>query len=490
MSDSLIIFLIFLVYVGGLIYIIFSNSKAQTFEDFAVAGRSFSWPFIAMTIIGTSFAGSLLTGQTQFGHDVGMVTTYFVASCIMGLYLFAIICGPLWKVGKKYNVKTLGEFLELRYGSKRLRIFVGAALLLVEFPWIVTELLASGYAVQILTNKAIPFNMGMIIIAVLFTIYVLFAGMRAVIFADYYQGWIFILCGLTLFMTAMFVHFGSWENMWIETRNFNEELLTVPGNWWGEVPGPMVYTSLILIAAFGAYMYPSLFSRIFAASSPKELKASLNVTPAFTILFAIAVFLVSVGTSSLSQYGVEDSAYAFLEFVSSLGPVATALVAIIILAGSLSMMDSMLGSWAIVITNDIITPLKPEISSETQIKIARIFTVIVACLGVAVAMMELPMIIQIVTRVYQVIVQAFPLVIFGLFWKKGNLYGAWAGLLVGFTVCIYTQFTLPDYIPALGGLQGGVVGLILNFIVYIAFSLVSEKGRGSEELFATYKERL
>ena len=489
MNDNLIVFLIFLMYIGGLFYIIFSNSKAQDFEDFAVGGRSFSWPFIAMTIIGTSFAGSLMTGQTQFGHDVGMVTCYFVASCIMGLYLFAIICGPLWKVGKRYGVKTMGEFMELRYGSKRLRIFIGSALLLVEFPWIVTELLASGYAVQILTNNAIPFNAGMTIVAIIFTVYVLFAGMRAVIFADYYQGWIFILSGLTLFITAMYVHFGSWSNMWMETRNFNEELLSVPGNWWGEVPGPMVYTSLILIAAFGAYMYPSLFARIFAASSPKELKASLNVTPAFTILFAIAVFLVSVGTSSLTQYGAEDSAFAFLEFVSSLGPVATALVAIVILAGSLSMMDSMLGTWAIVITNDIITPLRPNISSADQMKIARIFTVIVACLGLAVAMMELPMIIQIVTRVYQAIVQAFPLVIFGLFWKKGNLYGAWAGLLTGITIVIYTQFTMPDYIPSLGGLQGGVLALIMNFIVYIIFSFVSEKGRGSDELFATYKDQ-
>lgn len=475
MTDSIIITTIFLVYIAGLAYIVFSNKKADNFQDFAVGGRSFSWPFITMTIIGTSYAGSLMTGYTQFGHDIGMTVTYYTTSTILGLFFFAIICGPLWKIGNKYDVKTMGEYLEFRYGSKALRVFIGISLLLVELPWIVTELLASGYAIQILTNNAIPFNLGMAIIAVFFIVYILFSGMRAVIFADYYQGWIFVLAGSALFIIAMVTHFGGYGEMWEMTRDLKAELLTIPGSvegWWGEVPGRWFFPSLILMGAFGAYMWPSLFARIFAAKSTKELKISLQITPLIVILFSVTCFFIAIGTSTLPQYGAEDSAQAFIEFISSMGPVPTALIAIIILAGSLSMMDSMLSSWATVFTNDVITPFKPGISTKAQVKIARVFTIIIGGIGLLIAMTELPTIVQILTRVYQVIVQAFPVVVLGLFWKRGNKVAAWGGTLIGFVVVIFFSFTQPDYIPMFNGMQGGLVALAINFIVYIILSLV------------------
>lgn len=487
MSESLIIVSIFVIYIVGLVYNVFSNSKTFDYEEYSTGGRSFSWPFVALTIFGTSTAGSLLTGYTQMGHDVGIVVTYYVVSATLGLYFFLMLCGPLWRVGKHYGVKTLGEYLGLRYGSKPMRVFMGAALLLIEFPWIIAELLASGYAIQVLTNYYVSFNMGIVIVGVLFIVYVMFAGMKAVMFADYYQGWIFIIAAATLFISAVYYHFGSWGNMWKMTRDLNEELLWVPGDWWGTVPGPLVFTSLILVAAFGAYMYPSLFSRIFTAGSTKELKASLNVTPWFMILLGLTIFLISIGSASLPQFGAQDSSYAFIEFISSMGPVAKALMAIVILAGAVSMMEAMLSSWSIVLTNDIVKPFKKELTDGQQLIIARVFTAVIGIAGICFAMMELPIIFQIVTRVYQVIVQAFPIVFLGLYWKRGNLAGAWAGIIVGFSIVAITSFTMPDQIPWLGGLQGGLLALVFNVIAYVVVSLLTTKGQGTDELFTVFR---
>lgn len=487
MNEQYIIVGIFAIYVVGLLYNVFSNSKTMNYDEFSTGGRSFNWIFVAMTIFGTSTAGSLLTGYTQMGHDVGLVVCYYVVSATLGLYFFLMLCGPLWRVGKTYGVRTLGEFLEVRYGSKTMRVFMGGALLLIEMPWMITELLASGYSIQILTNGAISFNTGIVIVGALFIVYVMFAGMKAVIFADYYQGWIFIVAFVTLCIAAVVFHFGSWGEMWAMTRDLNSELLSIPGNWWGTVPGPMVYTSLILIAAFGAYMYPSLFSRIFTAGSTKEVKGSLNITPWFTIMLGIGIFMLSIGTASKPEYGAEDSAYAFIEFISAMGPVAKALIALVILTGAVSMMEAMLSSWAIVVTNDLVKPFAKNISDKKQLIIARTFIVLIGILGINLAMMELPVIFQIVTRVYQMIVQAFPIVFFGLYWKRGNLTGAWAGIVVGFTLVIITTFTMPDQIPWLGGIQGGLVALVFNVIVYVMFSLLTTKGRGSDELFNVFR---
>ncbi len=488
--DSVIMIVIFLIYIAGLIVMVSMGSKATSFEDFAVGGRMFTWPFITMTIIGTSYAGSVLTGYTQMGHDIGMTVAYYTTAVILGLAVFAIICGPVWRVGHKYGVTTLGEMLEMRYGSRGLRIVLGLVLLVIEVPWIITEFLAAGYAVQLITGGAISFNMGMIIIAIFFIGYILFAGMKAVILADYYQGWIFFVAGTFVFIIAMVTHFGGWSEMWEMTKAHTPELLAVPGSlesWGGEHPGSLFYPSLIITAALGAYLYPSLFSRMLAAKDMKSLKISLQIMPIVAVFFGIVVFFFAIGSASLGEFGLLDSAMSFIEFIGSLGPVATALIAIIIIAGSLSMMDSMISSWAIVFTNDVLSPVSHKFSSQKKVAIARTFTVIIGVAGLLLAMTDLPTVVQIVTRVYQVMLQAFPVVVLGIMWKKGSLVGAWAGFLSGCVVVVYFAYinVQPDYIPMFNGMQSGIVGLIVNLVVYVVLSLIFTKGRASDEFFET-----
>ncbi len=295
-----------LIYIAGLCYLILRNPlPSQKFEEFAVGGRSFGWAFITMTIIGTWYPGSLYIGWAQMGVDMGVVNTYLVFYTLGGLIVLYTMASRLWTAGKKFDIKTMGEYFEKRYNSKILRVFAGAAALLIELPWIVTEMLAAGYAVQAISYGRIPFNVGMTLVAILFTSYILFAGIRAVIIADFYQGWMFLLGGMVLFIVSIKVFFGSLGNLFDEARLIDQELLRLPGTisgWGGEAPGPLFWPSLIIMGIAGAYMWPSLFARIFAASSPKELKASARITPIVAVVFAFTVLWFSVGVSARPEY--------------------------------------------------------------------------------------------------------------------------------------------------------------------------------------------
>ncbi len=481
------------IYIAGLAYAVYSNPlPEQSFEDFAVGGRSFGWQFITMTIIGTWYPGSLLIGWAQMGYDMGVTSTYLIFYTLGGLYIFFLICSPLWKLGKVYDLKTMGQLFELRYNSRSLRIFVGLVVLLVELPWIITELLASGYAIQAITYEKIPFNLGMTIIAVFFLLYVLFSGMRAVIIADYYQGWMFLIGGMVLFGVAVYHFFGGIGPMLMEVRDIQAELLTVPGpmsGWGGEAPGALFWPSLILMGMFGAYMWPSLFSRIFAAASTKELKESIRITPFVAPIFTLLILLVAIGASARPEFNTGDSAYALVNMISSMGPVAVATISILILAGALSMMDSMISSWSIVFVNDVLTPFFPNMSPKTQTTIARVFTVLVGFAGLMMAMTDLPTIVQLLTRVYQAIVQVFPAVFLGLIWKKGNKLSAWGGTLTGIIIVAYFAFTQPDYVPFLNGMQGGLIALAINFLVYVALAYVGKPENNVDELFIAIKTK-
>jgi SSS family solute:Na+ symporter len=478
------------VYIAGLIYLVYRNPlPQQDFEEFAVGGRSFGWAFITMTIIGTWYAGSMYVGWAQMGVEQGIVVTYVMFYTLGGLYILYVIAGPLWKLGKKYGIKTMGHYFELRYKSRSLRTFTGFVALLIEFPWVVTELLAAGYAMQAISYGKIPFNLGMTIIAVIFIAYIVFAGMRAVIIADFYQGWMYIIGGVVMFLAAGYAIFGGYRGMFMEVRNLNAEFLTVPGplaGWGGDVPGALFWPSLILMGAIGAYMWPSLIARIFAASSTKELKASSRFTPLVAVAFTLVITFFFVGAAARPEFKGEDSAYAVVNLLSTLGPVAVAVICILILNGSLSMMDSMVSTWSIVLVNDCIAPYT-KVTSKGLTNISRISALVIGFGGLLISMQELPSIIQLVIRMYQGIVQFFPAVILGIFWKRGNKWSAWSATVVGLAITGIFSFTQPDFVPALNGLQGGLVALAANFLVYVVVALVTKPAPGVEQLFIDAK---
>ena len=147
----------------------------------------------------------------------------------------------------------------------------------------------------------------------------------------------------------------------------------------------------------------------------------------------------------------------------------------------------MISAWAIVFSNDVVTPFKPEISPKTQVTMARVIAVIIGVSGLLIAMTDLPTIVQILTRVYQAIVQVFPAVFLGLFWKRGNKIGAWASIIVGYGLVIYFAWTQPDYVPFLDGMQGGLLAVGIAAVVYIICGLIFKPDPGVDKLFEDMK---
>lgn len=477
-----------LIYIAGLAIAVYGNLlPVNEFEEYATGGRSFGWPFVAMTIIGTFYSGSIFISSAQMGHDIGIVVTHMVYYGIGSLFILYLIAGPLWKLGKKYSLKSMGQFLELRFGGKPIRVFTGFVGILIEFPWVITEFLAVGYAIQAVTYHKVPFNIGMIIMAMFITAYIIFAGARSVVIADYYQGWMYVLTGFTVIMVCVYKFFGGFGPMFMQVRDISAELLTLPGanpGWGGAAPGSLFWPSMIISGIVGGFMWPSLFSRIFTASSTKELKEGNRVAVFVATLFLLLLCFLGIGTVARPEFNKGDTAYVVINMISSLGPIAVAAISILILAGSLNMMDAMISSWSVVFTNDVLTPFFPKIKSKKQTSISRLFVLVVVIVALIIASRPLPTIIQIINRMYQGIIQFFPAVFLSLYWKKGSKISAWGGILSGLAVTAYYAFTAPDYIPQFGGLQGGTVALGVNIVVYVVLALITKPAKNSEKLYA------
>jgi SSS family solute:Na+ symporter len=103
------------------------------------------------------------------------------------------------------------------------------------------------------------------------------------------------------------------------------------------------------------------------------------------------------------------------------------------------------------------------------------------------ATLTLPALFSLAVLAYQGIIQLAVPQFLGIFWKRGNRQGAFAGMILGFVTAIGLELAYGGHLPFGFGLTSGCFGLAVNLLVYVACAYLlphsSEEQQRVEELF-------
>ena len=107
--------------------------------------------------------------------------------------------------------------------------------------------------------------------------------------------------------------------------------------------------------------------------------------------------------------------------------------------------------------------------------------------------MELPPLFSLAVLAYQGIIQLAVPQFMGIFWKRGNKYGAIASMSIGFAVAVILELVYQGSLPWAYGLTSGAVALGVNVFIYVVLTYLTpqdnkEKQR-VDELFAIVSEK-
>ncbi|HEC87410.1 MAG TPA: sodium:solute symporter family protein [Thermoplasmatales archaeon] len=475
------------IYLLVLVIMIYKHPLPEkTIEEFAVAGRSFGWILISFTIIGTWYTGSCYMAFPGMAWTNGIIGSYLVFYTLLGLVLLYGVAGGIWKWGKTFNLRTQPDVIFVRFRSKPLKILVSIVGVVVEYPWLFTEYLASAFVLYWVSDGIIPIKVGVWIFAIFIVGYCLYSGMRSVVWSDLVQGMIFVIGGTALFIYLAYHFFDGFGPLFDRLLSEIPEHLSVPGAGWGEdVPGPWFWPSLIIAGGVGAYAWPSCFGRIYAAKSSKDLKKMVFITPLIAAVFMMLVIWLSLGGGFIPEVVAADNPEHVLLIMSKvgLGIGGIVLVGIIVIAAAMSMEDSCIHIWSVQVADDIVEEIKPDITSEGLLKASRAMVVVIGLSAAVVCMLELPTLLQMIMRMYQGIIQIFPLIFIGIYWRRATKAGAYAGFIGGLIVTGVLSWYYPDWIPQLGGVQAGIVGLIVNVALMVGVSLLTKPDPYVQDLF-------
>jgi len=94
------------------------SRRARSAEGFFVAGRRLPARLIFATVLAANIGAGSTIGAAALGYEHGLAAFWWVGAAGLGTLLLACWLGPrMWRVASEARLRTVGDFLELRYGA-------------------------------------------------------------------------------------------------------------------------------------------------------------------------------------------------------------------------------------------------------------------------------------------------------------------------------------------------------------------------------------
>jgi SSS family solute:Na+ symporter len=466
-----------IVTIGSLVGFFARFRRKMDLEQWTVGGRGFGLVLVWLLMAGEIFTTFTFLGASGWAYSKGGPVLYILGYSPL-IYVVSFFILPLiWEVGRKYRLQTQADFFQVRYGSTYLSAFVALVGVVSLIPYVQIQVTGLGLIVEIASFGAIHRTTAMIIGFALVAGFVFTSGVRGV-------AWVSIIKDLLLLLTAVFIgfavphiYFGGIGGMFAALVRTKPGHLVMPGAT--KDLGHPWYVTTVLLISFGFYMWPQYFAASFTARSGRILRRNAVIMPLYAITMPLMFF---VGFSALLiAPGLSNGDLSLLTVVRKTFPAW--FLGIVGGAGALTAMVPaaiQLLTGATLYSKNLFRPiLAPGMTDKQVAKLAKIMVLVLTSGALVLAIYTSKSLVSLWLLGSAGVAQLFPGVVLGLFSKRANTSGVFAGMATGITVVAFLMLTGRD--PYFG-LNAGFIALCFNFAVTaIVSGLTPMRAAGVDE---------
>jgi len=450
LSIIVLIFLLINAYVG---YVAWRRTKSA--DDYMVAGRE-THPFIMALSYGATFISTAAIvgfGGVAANYGMGILWLVFL-NILIGIFIAFILFGKRTrKMGHNLGALTFPEFLSRRFDSRFIQYFSGAVIF-VGMPLYAAVVLV-GMARFVETTLHVDYNIALILMAVIIAAYVIFGGIRGVMYTDALQGSIMFFGMIFLVITIYWMLGGVVDANQALTNLVN----VVPANatavatatgftGWTSMPSlgsPFWWTlvsSLILGVGIGVISQPQLVVRFMTVKSNRELNRGVLIGGLFIFVMTFGAYVVGALSNvyffQTSGITAVQAAGGNLDkvipiFIAAAMPLwFTYLFMVALLSAAMSTLSAQFHVQGTAFGRDIYETLVRK-TGGSSVRVARIGIVIAVVIAVILGFLLPASIVALGTALWFGITAAAFLTIYiaALYWKRATKEGAIAGLVSG-----------------------------------------------------------
>jgi len=435
--------------------------KTTSNKDYLLAGRSVH-PFVMAMSYGAAFIStSALVGFGGIAGQFGMGLMWLVFMNIaIGVVVAFLFFGPRTRrIGLALDAHTFPEFMGNRFESKYLKVFLAAIIFL--FMPLYSSVVLIGGARFLQEVMRVEYGWALGIFAVVVAIYVVFGGLKGVMYVDAMMGSIMVAGMLSLLIMCYWKLGGVVEahraltdmaplvaerlpkeaalghRGWTAMPEFNSVW------WWTLV------SSLMLGVGIGVLAQPQLAVRFMTVKSTRELNRAVAIGSVFILCTAGAAYMVGAlsnvffyhsgkgiadgitGKLAIEAAGGNPDLIIPLFIREALPPAILYVFALTLLSAAMSTLSALFHVTGSAIGHDLCRNL-PGVKRDSM-TVTRSGVIFGIAVSVVLAILLPPGIIARGTAIFfGVCAAAFlPSYCAAIFWRGATRFGVWLSISIG-----------------------------------------------------------
>ena len=487
----------------------FFSKRQESLGDYYLGGRRMNKWVVALSAQASDMSGWLLMGLPGAIYVGGFSEAWIGIGLLVGTYLnWKIVARRLriYSHACKDSI-TIPDFICNRFrdptGISRI---VAAVIILVFF----TFYTASGFvscaklftstfgipdSVTVLGMTMTGYSLCLWIGAIVVVSYTLMGGYMAVCWTDFIQGSLMFVA-IVLVPAIVVCNAGGFASTVDALNAINPHLQSLFTNASTAKAAGFIGLASCMAWGLGYFGMPHILVRFMSIDNPAEVKGSRRIAMSWvTISLGAATVIGLVFHLYLKQKGLtleqvgNDPEKMFMVMINGIfnaGFISRVFAGILlsaIMAAIMSTADSQLLVSASSFSNDLYkVVLRKKASNRELLVVSRLAVGVVALVAIAMAMNTQSEFFKVVMKMVSFAWAGFgaafgPLILLALFWRRTNLAGAIAGMVVGATTCFVWKFVLSDMAGQypIFGLYELAPGFLFAFVVTVVVSLVTKK---------------
>ena len=472
-------------------YIAYRRGYTKSADDYFVAGSSLGYFVLIFSLLASFLSAFSQFGMSSLGYRTGFGSIFVLTVNLVPLgFLWYFIHKKTFLLGRARGWMSMGAPFGERYGNG-MRVIVPLVVFMASIPYIVAQVQGIGLMLEAMSKGLIPYHLGMFFIPLFIAAYLIMGGMKGAAWVNTIQGIFFSFMVILLFFAVMSKNGGFIPTMDI-VYGKNPELFQLGlkgGKIWGF---PMIF-GFAAAMCLGCICFPQPYMHAYSSRTAKGLKAMFLSFGGICIIIITMPILVGIAASAIvpGLAGVQaDKVYGLV--ASEVLP--EALAALVVAGGftaAMSTVNGMVFGNAMNMANDLYKLAKPGMSSQEQVRVARISVLAIMVISIIMAWNPNTPVAELSVIAFGMVsVTLFPL-LGAYFWKRATSFGAIAATLVGAGLNIFfvlkggkAMVLFPQ--ASLFQLNGFLFAFIATGVVFFLGCLVTKPGLTEQKSLALY----
>jgi len=446
--------------------------KTRTFTDYFLGGRTIGPWMTAFTYAAAYFSAVLFIGFAgKVGWGFGLSGLWIAAgNALVGvLGVWGLMGARIRRMSLDYQVATMPEFLEKRYGSRLLKFLSSLAIFVFLIPYSAAVFIGLAYLFN--ANFSLPYGLALLVMGLFTALYLVLGGYRSMTMIDVLFGMIMSV-GAVVLVASTLAKGGGLPAITAQLARTDPRLTAPvgPGGLW-----PLV--SLIVLTSVAPFAMPQLVQKFYAIRDERAIRRGMIASGLFSALIAgtayftgaaARVFLTPESAPKAFSAGRPVFDALMPEFLAKVvpGPLSVVML-LLILSASMSTLAALVLVSSSSVAKDLYAGfLNPAVSDRGLTRLMRVLGAVFVLLSVILAYLRPATIVAVLSVSWGAVGSFFlgPFV-WGILSRRMTRLGALASAILGLGTC------LGLFLARMTPQEAGTIGMAVSLAVNPLFSL-------------------